>query len=156
MSKRHGLADTPVVQLDSALWLDAMVVVGEVVQRWRVAGYIQRTAAGTDKMVDVAMLTDGRFTTYMPLEDCEPVSVGVDYRCMFQGDWVTPWSGPQYMGVAGQVLGAVPFVGGERSEQAAAKVDVAINIVLAAVTARAVISGMKPGGSITKLGNISK
>lgn len=65
------------------------------------------------------MLTDGRFTTYMPLEDCEPVSLGVDYRCMFQGDWVTPWSGPQYMGVAGQVLGAVPFVGGERSEQAA-------------------------------------
>lgn len=88
-------------------------------QRWRVAGYIQRTDAGTDKMVDVAMLTDGQFTTYMPLEDCEPVSVGVDYRCMFQGDWVTPWSGPRYMGVAGQVLGSVPFVGGERSEQAA-------------------------------------
>lgn len=85
--------------------------------RWRVAGYIKRDS-GTGKMVDVAMLTDGRFTTYMPLEDCEPVSVGIEYRCLFQGDWATPWSGPQYMGVAGQVLGSVPFVGGERSEQA--------------------------------------
>lgn len=37
-----------------------------------------------------------------------------------------------------------------------AKVDICINIILAAVTARAVISGMKASGSITKLGNISK
>jgi hypothetical protein len=37
-----------------------------------------------------------------------------------------------------------------------AKVDVAINIVLAAVTARALLAGMSASGSITKMGSVPK
>jgi zona occludens toxin len=86
--------------------------------RWRIGGHIKRKDRDTGKMVDVAMLVDGKFVTYLPLSRCEPVSVGLEYRCMFQGEWVTPWSGPRATDVSGAVLSAVPFVGGERSEQA--------------------------------------
>lgn len=85
--------------------------------RWRIGGHIKRKDRDTGKMVDVAMLVDGKFTTYLPLSSCEPVSVGLEYRCKFQGEWVTPWSGPRATDVSGSVLSAVPFVGGERSEQ---------------------------------------
>lgn len=85
--------------------------------RWRIGGHIKRKDRDTGKMVDVAMLVDGKFVTYLPLSRCEPVSVGLEYRCMFQGEWVTPWSGPRATDVSGAVLNAVPFVGGERSEQ---------------------------------------
>lgn len=86
--------------------------------RWRVGGHMQRIDPDTKRMADVVMLTDGQFVTYVSLGDCEPVSLGRQYRCLFQGDWVTPWSGPRAVSVADSVLGAVPFVGGERSEQA--------------------------------------
>ncbi|TBU73719.1 zonular occludens toxin domain-containing protein [Phytopseudomonas daroniae] len=86
--------------------------------RWRVAGHIQRVDRDTKKMVDAVILTDGQFVTYVALADCEKISLGTEYRCLFQGDWVTPWSGPRAVSVADSVLGSVPFVGGERSEQA--------------------------------------
>lgn len=87
-------------------------------QRWRVAGYIQRIDPDAGRMVDAVMLTDGLRTAYMALSECEPVSLGRDYRCLFQGDWATPWSGFRDGSVVDSITGAVPFVGGERSEQA--------------------------------------
>jgi zona occludens toxin len=84
--------------------------------RWRVGGHIKRRDRSTGKMVDVAVLIDGQFTTYVPLSRCETVSVGLEYRCKFQGEWVTPWSGPRFVGVTESVLASVPFAGGERGE----------------------------------------
>lgn len=84
--------------------------------RWRVTGHIQRLEPGQGHMVDVVMIGDGQRVVYLAMADCEPVSLGLDYRCQFNGEWVTPWSGPRAVGVTESVLGAVPFAGGERSE----------------------------------------
>lgn len=59
------------------------------------------------------MLTDGAAMVYMALVDCEPVSLGYQYRCLFQGEWVTPWPGFRSASVTANVLGAVPLVGVE-------------------------------------------
>ena len=84
--------------------------------RWRVTGHIQRLEPGQGHMVDVVMIGDGQRVVYLAMADCEPVSLGLDYRCQFNGEWVTPWSGPRAVCVTESVLGAVPFAGGERSE----------------------------------------
>ncbi|WP_347506550.1 zonular occludens toxin domain-containing protein [Pseudomonas anguilliseptica] len=85
-------------------------------ERWRSGGFIRWDVAGAGSMVDAVMLTDGVATIYVALSECEPVSLGHQYRCMFQGEWVTPWSGFRSASVAANVLGAVPLVGGERGE----------------------------------------
>lgn len=85
-------------------------------ERWRSGGFIRWDLARNGTMVDAVMLTDGAATVYMALADCEPVSLGYQYRCLFQGEWVTPWSGFRSASVAANVLGAVPLVGGERGE----------------------------------------
>jgi len=72
---------------------------------WRVAGYMRRADPDAEKMRDVVMLTSIHGVRYVPLEDCEAVSMGVDYQCEIDGEVVTPWSGPISQSMASFVLG---------------------------------------------------
>jgi zona occludens toxin len=98
---------------------------------WRVSGYVSRRAPDTRKMADVVVLTSIFGIRYQPLEECEPVSMGVDYQCEIDGELVTPWSGPLNQNMAGYVLGGANEsvnagkqavgLGGERSADTEAR-----------------------------------
>jgi len=108
-------------------------------QRWRISGYVQRSVQPADQhwpsevgygvqrpvrtlrlTQSFAVLHDGGSNRYIPLSECQPEPGGVDYTCIVDGSIVSRWSGPRGSNVADSVLGSVPFVGGERSEQARA------------------------------------
>lgn len=72
---------------------------------WRVAGYIKRRDTATNKMRDAAMLKSLSGVRYVPLDECEQISMGFDYQCNIDGSLVTPWSGPINQSMAGYVLG---------------------------------------------------
>lgn len=92
---------------------------------WRVSGYMARVDRDSGKMRDVAILTSAAGVQYMPLDDCEAVSMGHDYKCLVDGAMATPWSGPVRAGVADFVIGGASQtvaagaeavgLGGERS-----------------------------------------